>query len=471
MLNRTIGRAAASFVLALSLSSCSVAPDRTAIEPPLPAQFALAGETAAPDLWWQAFADQELDNWQAVALADNPGVQIIAARWRAAQAVARGSAAGLIPSLSASIGQTRSGGDQPHTELSSGGLSAAYELDLWGRIRAGRDASRLQAAAAARELAAARINLSASVAQLWYQIGSTAERARLIDAERLAYERILQLVETRYRNGQAPASDVLRQRQLVESTRSLGAATAAELALRRHALAELLGRPADTVELRGGLLTTLAGLPQTGVPAAVIQRRPDVQQAWLQLHAADRQVAAAIANRFPQLNLSGSYLSNDGGSASLFDNWLSTLVASLVGPVVDGGARRAEVARTRAVRDQRIAEYRAAVLAAFRQVADALAQEQQLKIRVASLAEQLRLSDQVVDRLERQLRNGSNSYLSLLDAQITNSGLRREVIAVGQLRTEQRINLYAALAGPLTNDGASGQGSDPLAAQVMDAQQ
>ena len=157
MLNRTIGRAAASFVLALSLSSCSVAPDRTAIEPPLPAQFALAGETAAPDLWWQAFADQELDNWQAVALADNPGVQIIAARWRAAQAVARGSAAGLIPSLSASIGQTRSGGDQPHTELSSGGLSAAYELDLWGRIRAGRDASRLQAAAAARELAAAQV--------------------------------------------------------------------------------------------------------------------------------------------------------------------------------------------------------------------------------------------------------------------------------------------------------------------------
>ena len=113
------------------------------------------------------------------------------------------------------------------------------------------------------------------------------------------------------------------------------------------------------------------------------------------------------------------------------------------------GARRAEVARSRAVLDQRVAEYRRTVLAAFREIADALLQDQQLQIRVASLEQQLQLSDQVVDRIERQLRNGSDSYLSLLDAQITNSSLRRDVIATRQLLAEQRIALFRSLAGPL----------------------
>lgn len=441
-----------ALLIALSSAGCSVMPERAAIEPHLPTQFAATGEAPAPKLWWQSFADPALDEWVAIALRDNPGVQIVAARLRAADAVASANGAALFPNLSASGSHTRDYGDQADAQLNSAGLSAGYEVDLWGRIRAGRDAAQLQAASTAAELRAAQITLSANVAVLWYQIGSTEERLRRIETEREVYERILQLVDTRYRYGQAPASDVLRQRQLVESTRSLQAATSAELGTRRHALAELLGIAAGTTELPGRLPIQLPAVPASGVPAQTITRRPDVQQAWLQVRAADRSVAAAIANRFPQLDLSANYGSGDTGTASLFDNWIGSLVATLAGPIVDGGARRAEVRRTRAVLDQRIAEYSRAVLAAFREVADALLQDGQLQLRVTSIDEQLRLSDQVVDRLERQLRNGSDSYLSLLDAQITNSGLRREVINVRQQLAEQRIALYRSLAGPLPQD-------------------
>ena len=435
--------------LLATASACSVLPERAEQMPALPDQFAASGDTPAPALWWQSFEDPELDRLVAAALADNPNLMVIAARLRAADAIARASGAALIPSLSASAKHDRAFGDQPGAQTNSAGLSASYELDLWSRVRSGRDAAALQAQATAQELLAAEISLSANVAVLWFQIGSTEERLRLIEAEREVYARILQLVETRFRNGLAPVSDVLRQRQLVESTRSLQAATVADLGVRRHALEELLGKAAGSSEIPGSLPLQMPQLPSTGIPGDTVNRRPDVQQVWLQVRAADRSLAGAMANRFPQLSLSASYGSNDGGAASLFDNWIGSLMASLAGPLIDGGARRAEVARSRAVLDQRVAEYRRTVLAAFREIADALLQDQQLQIRVASLERQLQLSDQVVDRLERQLRNGSDSYLSLLDAQITNSSLRRDVIATRQLLAEQRIALFRSLAGPL----------------------
>ncbi|MDH3210740.1 MAG: TolC family protein, partial [Burkholderiaceae bacterium] len=129
--------------------------------------------------------------------------------------------------------------------------------------------------------------------------------------------------------------------------------------------------------------------------------------------------------------------------------WLGALVGAVTVPLIDGGARRAEVERARAVLDQRIIEYRRAVLAAFREVQDALLQDHQLRVSVNSLDEQLRLSDTVVDRLERQLRNGSSTYPSLLDAQIANSSLRRDRLSARQSLAEQRIALFRYLAGPL----------------------
>ncbi len=450
--------------LTLLAGGCTVlAPQRAEVDAALPERFALSGSVTSPARWWQSFADPQLDTLVDTALADNPGLQVISARLQAAEALARSTAAGLSPDLSASVTQNRSYGDSPGTQTRSAGLAAAYEVDLWGRIRAGRDAARLQAEATAQELQAARISLSANVAVLWFQIGSTQQRLHRIDEERRVYERVLELVETRFRNGQAPASDVLRQRQLVESTRSLQAATTADLGLRKHALQELLGQPAGTLALAGAQPRLPSALPATGVPAVVVQRRPDVQQAWLQVLAADRTVAAAIASRFPQLSLSGSYGRNDAGPGKLFDQWLGNLIGTFTAPLIDGGARRAEVDRTRAVLEQRLAEYRLAVLAAFREIADALLQDQQLQIRVTSLDAQLRLSDQVVERLERQLRNGGDVYLDLLDAQITNSGLRREVISTRQLLAEQRIGLLRALAGPVPDRAPT-----PAASTSMD---
>lgn len=433
-------------MLGAALSAGCAGLERRPLEPAaLPAQFLAAGVTRTPPAWWQSFADPQLDALVAQALADNLSLQATAARLRAAEASAGAAGAGLFPSVTARASDTRVEGGNEERAAS---LSAAYEVDLWGRVRAGRDAAELQAQATEQELQAARTSLAAAVAIQWFALGSSAERLRLISEERATYERILRLVEARYRNGQATASDVLRQRQLVESTRSLEASTEAELGTQRHALEELLGQPAGSTALAGNLPPPLSGVPRSGLPADVVGQRPDVQQRWLLLQSADRSVAAAVANRFPQFSLSATGQSSDAGAAGMFDDWIGSLMGSIVAPIIDGGARRAEVQRTRAVLDQRLAEYRSAVLVGFREIQDALLRDAQQQIRVDSLAEQLRLSDAVSERLERQLRNGSTTYLSLLDAQLTNSSLRREVLGARQLRAEQRIALYRALAGP-----------------------
>jgi len=430
-------------------AACTVVPERTDLSPGLPEGFDQSGAAPAPVEWWRAFDDAQLNELIAEAMVANLDLRVIDARLRAAQASAASAGAPLVPSLTLNGSRSADFGDQPAADLDSVALSAAYEVDLWGRVRSARDSAVLQWQATEQELQAARITLSANIAVIWFQIGSSVERLRLIDQERADYERILQLVESRFRNGQAPVTDVLRKRQLLESTRSLQAITPADLGRLRYALEELVGQPAGRREIAGTLPLALPPLPATGVPAQTVARRPDVRQAWLQVRAADSALAAAIANRFPQLNLTASYVSNDAGTANLFDNWLGTLVGALAVPLIDGGARRAEVKRSRAVLDQRIAEYRRAVLAAFREIQDALLQDRQLQVRVGSLDEQQRLSDTVVDRLERQLRNGSSTYLSLLDAQIANSSLRRDGLSARQSLAEQRIALFRFLAGPL----------------------
>ncbi|MDD3762393.1 MAG: efflux transporter outer membrane subunit [Nevskiales bacterium] len=438
-----------ALLAALAVGACSVTPQRGELAPELPAGFDAAGTATAPALWWTAFSDPQLDALTLQALAANPGLQVIEARLRAARAGTRAAAAGLWPSVSASASRTEGFDGGRDNDSSSAGLAASYEVDLWGRVRARRESAALSAQATAEELQAAQISLSANVASLWFRIGTTRRRLELIEQDRARYARILSLVEQRFRNGQTQASEVLRQRQLLESTQALAASTRADLGVQRHALDELLGEPAGRAAYAGAAARDLPPVPATGVPAGVVNRRPDVRQSWSQLLAADRDVAAAIANRFPQLGLDLTYSSTDAGVAELFDDWIGSLVGSVALPLIDGGARRAEVERTRAVLDQRVAAYRQTVLAAFREIQDALLQDRQQDERVTSLTEQLRLSDASVERLVTQLRNGQVEYPSLLEAQVSNSALRRDLLTARQQQAEFRIALYRALAGPL----------------------
>ncbi|MGJ8669027.1 MAG: TolC family protein [Oceanococcus sp.] len=435
----------------LALTACASLPDRQASLPPMPEAFLASGTQTMSSDWWSSWP--ELEDLMRLAYADNPGLAATAARLRSAQASLGVQRSGLFPSLN--LGAKRSEGvlDDTAGTVHTLSLAADYELDLWGRVGSAARAADYELQASVQDLHAATITLSANVASLWFQVGSARERLALIASDRQSYEKTLSLIETRYRHGQISASDVLRQRQLLESTRADEAVARNNLELLRNALGEILGgvwaneseqpwRGADSD-------WQLPAVPATGVPSQTVLQRPDVQQAWLRVQSADQAVAAAIAERFPRMDLSINLASSDAGLLDLLDEWTGSILASLFGPVFDGGSRRANVGGKRAVLDQRLAEFREQVLSAFREIQDALVTEHNLIEQLASLNEQQRLSDATVQSLLVQLRHGTADFPSLLESQISFSGVRRQWLSTRQQLIDNRISLYRALAGPL----------------------
>jgi outer membrane protein TolC len=255
-------------------------------------------------------------------------------------------------------------------------------------------------------------------------------------------------MEARYRAGQARRADILRQRQLLESVREQHHIAAARAATIEHQLAVLLGRPPQQgVEAAARALPPLPPLPDTGLPAALVQRRPDVRAAFLRLRAADREVAAAVRSQYPRLTLDASLLTTDRGASVLFEDWVSAFAAGLTAPLLDAGRREAEVDRTRAVAERRLAEYGQAVLTAFRDVEDALVREREQRRRLASLREQVRLAARSYEELRRQYRGGLTGYLDVLTALADTQALRRDLLSARLELVEIRIGLYRALAG------------------------
>ncbi len=439
------------------LSACGSLPPRAPLTPALPERFVAGLAESAPPLWWQALGDAELDGLIKEALGANPGLQQIAARLRAARAGLGRAGADVWPQLNLTAEQQKPLGAGAMAASGSVGLAASYEIDLWGRIQAGERSAGSLAQATAHELKAAQISLSANIATQWIRLGSAHRRLALVASERQHAERILDLIKLRFRKGQVSAGDVLRQRQLLESTRALEALSIADLGVLEHGLAELLGRPAGVDHWAGYQNERLLPLPAGGVPAEVVSRRPDVQQAWQNLLAADADVAVAVAQRFPRLTLGAATSSTSAGPEALFDSWLSSLSASLLMPLVDGGRLRAEVQRREALRDQQLAAYRAAVLKAFREIQDVLLQDRQQQAQLDSLQVQLGLSAALVQRQLRELRGGDVDYPAVLDGQITHSALRRELQAARQRAQEIRITMYRVTAGPLPESVATGQ--------------
>ena len=167
-------------------------------------------------------------------------------------------------------------------------------------------------------------------------------------------------------------------------------------------------------------------------------------------------MAAAIANRFPQLSLRASFSDQTRDSDLLFDNWVRNLSVNLVAPMFDGGARSAEVARQKALLDQAVAQYQEAAINALADVDNALIQETRQRGAMESFPRQLELAELSLNRLFAGYRNGTVDYLAILDAQQSTSQLRRNLVNAQQQLVGFRIALYRALSGSIPQTKAAG---------------
>jgi NodT family efflux transporter outer membrane factor (OMF) lipoprotein len=421
---------------------------------PLPADFSGSGADRLPGQWWESFGDAALNRLVEQSLAHNFSLQSVWARLDQAAAAERIVSAGLYPSLDAegSAGRSWSHGNRGTTADSYAvGAMASYELDLWGRIDSNSKAATLDRQASEAQLTAAAISLSAEVASTWYQLVEQYGQQALVSNQLETNSRVLELITLRFRRGKVGATDVLQQRQLVESSRGELANIRSLIGIFEYRLAILLGETPDSrVTEPQHELISLPPLPVTGIPAELVQRRPDLRQRFYQLQAADQRTAAAVADRFPRISLRGSSDSTSSDVDDLFDNWLSNLTGNLVAPVIDGGRRRAEVDRTRAVAEQSLSDYKQQLLDALGEVEDALLREQQQRAFIDSLDKQLALSGQVIGRVRDSYLYGAVDYLRVLDVLLTNQNLERRRLTAQRELIDDRIALCRALAGGWT---------------------
>lgn len=419
----------------------------------LPERFSAGGEQIQPERWWLSFNDPHLNRLIDTALIQNQDLRATFKRLEQAQAIAKKAGSELIPAVNGSSGIERvmlENANQGHStsDTFTLGLAASYEIDLWGRIRATTRAAELDMQNAALDIQTAAIALSAQIATSWYQLIEQQRQLDLLNRQITTNEQYVDLVMARFKGGQGTAADVFQQKQVLEAVHGDKYLVLAAIDVLKNQLAVLTGIAPGLLEVPlSTRFPELQAVPDTGLPADLLQQRPDIKQAYLRIQAADLRVAAAVADRFPKLSLSTGINTSAPDLQDFFNNWMATLAGNLVVPIIDGGRRVAEVDRTKAVTAESLDLYGQKILTALQEVENALAQETQQHQRVDSLHQQLRYSSDANKQIRMRYGYGGIDFLRVLTSLINLQSLERSLITAERQLIEYRINLYRALAG------------------------
>ncbi|MBW1749696.1 MAG: efflux transporter outer membrane subunit [Deltaproteobacteria bacterium] len=403
--------------------------------------------------WWSSFNNAELDQLIKNGLTGNLSLQEAWARLSQSRALAAKSKSDQYPDLwvdgTGAHLRTDSSDSRQQTSNNFGlGLIVGYEIDLWGRIRAKVRGAELDLEATREDVNVLMLSLSGMIGEAWVELLSQRQQQQQLTQELGLNTKLLELIEMRFAMSRASALDVYQQGQTVTALKGGLINSRARRQLQLNQLALLTGRFATTdLQLIQVEFPKISPLPPTGLPADLLARRPDIRAAGLHLQSANWQVAAARADRLPRISLGGSINYTSTALDLLLDNWILRLAASVTGPIFDGGYRRAEVERSRAVVDERLAAYRGTVLIAIRDVEDALAREQQYRDFLTNIDQQLQLTKMAYREATRRYLNGLVDFLPVLREQINLITFQLDRIRTGADLLKARISLYKALGG------------------------
>ena len=453
--------------LTLLLASCSLAPPlKTPDIPTADAYKELGPWTQAQpadrlprDSWWTLYDSAELDELETRLIAGNPTLAAALANYAQARALADQARAGLFPTLgvNASVGRNRESINAPlrgpttptYYNANTLGGSVSYELDLWGQIRNEVAAGEANAAASAADLENARLSLIAQLAGDYIQLRSLDRDTAILDETVVAYTRALSLTEQRHGAGIAPGLDVSQAQTQLDAARSQAAQTLAQRALMEHAIAALLGVSASTFSIKPAIVAiTLPRIP-SGVPATLLERRPDIAAAQRRMIAATANIGVARAAYFPTLTLGAQ----GGFQSTGFSNWLSAPSSFwAIGPnallsVFDGGLRRAQVAQARAEFDASAANYRSTVVSAFQQVEDSLATLDHYHDATVEEKAAVDAAQRTLDFAMALYKQGATDYLTVVTSQTALLQTQLEALNLDTMQLSASVNLILSLGG------------------------
>ena len=452
---------------AVLLTGCSMVPTYERPAAPIATQWpgasstaqAPAASTAAADIEWRDFFhDAQLQQLIDLALQNNRDLRIAVLNIEQARAQYRIQRADQLPSVGLALSQSRQNPGNSGDGISSvavGGLALnAFELDLFGRVRALSDAAQASYLATAEARKTVHISLIASVASSYLSWLADNELLALTRDTLGTREDSLKLTKLRFDNGVASELDYAQSRALHEAARATLAQVQRQHALNENALVLLIGQPLPAnlpaSSVRPSSLALLADVP-AGLPSDLLERRPDIRQAEQQLLAANAQIGAAKAAFFPRISLTGSLGRASTGLTGLLSGSDSISAWSWAGqlamPLFDAGRNQAALEATQARYHIAVAQYEKTIQNAFREVADALAGRATLGEQLAAQKAQVAAQTTTFRLADLRYRNGVANYLEVLDAQ---RALFASQQAVTQTALQQRLNqvtLYKALGG------------------------
>jgi outer membrane protein, multidrug efflux system len=450
---------------ALVLAGCAVHQVTPDPSPPVTLPEAWRAEAlgqAAAAEWWRAFADPELDALVGRALAGNLDLRAAWARLEQAQALWRASGAGWWPQVRADVGASRArsvvdlgamGTKTMSNNQYAMSLAASYEVDLFGKVRSGRDAAARDLRATRGDAEALAMSLVAQVAEAWFALVELTSQRALLQEQVGRDETQLELVDLRFRNGLATALDVYQQRQKLAGTRARLPEIEGGIQIARQRLALLAGSAdVEAIPVPRGELPPPPALPAAGVPMDLLEQRPDVRAARARVEAADHRIAVAVAERLPSLALDASTGFRAASLAALFESWVYSILGGLTAPLVDGGVRAAQVERARAALKERVAAYGKAVLTALFEVEEALVRAHHQERYMARLAVQLETARVTMREARARYLSGLSEYLPVLEALSALHALERAELSARRQLLSYRIQLARALGGGWTRD-------------------
>jgi multidrug efflux system outer membrane protein len=464
---------------AVAIAGCMVGPDYKKPDTPVPnefrsAQITPADATSFADLpWWSVFNDPVLQALINEAVANNHDLQVAVSRIEQARSQVEQVESEGRPQVGYGVSalgektiipQRDSFGSVTYGTF-AGLLNAAWEFDIWGRIRHATEAAQANVLGQEDVRRGVILTLVSDVAADYFKLLELDRELAIADESARTYKKTLDLFTLRFTSGKDSKLPVERAQAAYDASKADIQDLKRRIAQQENAISTLVGSYPRTIQRGHPLVEQTTPKTPLGSTTALLQRRPDILQAEQGMIGANAEIGVAVANFYPKIGLS-TFLGGEG--VSLAGMWGSfgvwNLAAALAGPIYSGGRLEAEYRERQAFWDETVAQYKQTVLVAFRETSDALVAQQNLGPQRVSLQSQVAALQHSSDLALLRYESGRASYFEVLEAQ---QQLFPAEDTLAQTQRDQLIavvNLYKALGGGWT--GAPGEQAPPVASAV-----
>ncbi|ROS27533.1 efflux transporter outer membrane subunit [Raoultella terrigena] len=450
-------RLSLALALGVALAGCrsaDVPPAAPSLQIPAAWRADIGPASPLESWWWRNFHDSQLNQYVEQALRYNSDVLIARERVNEYQARAYAADSSLFPSLDASLtgsrarAQSAATGLPIHSTVYKGGLTASYDVDLWGANRSAADAAEATLEAQKAAAAAADLTVATSVAAGYLTLLSLDEQLRVTRQTLKSREDAYNMAKRQFETGYTSRLELMQADSELRSTRAQIPPLAHQIAQQENALSVLIGSNPQAISRQDFAHLTPLALPSQ-LPSSLLNRRPDIVQAQRQLLAADATLASSQAQLLPSINLTATGSMQDRTLPDLLDNPLRlwSLGGSILAPLLNRQALNAQVDVSMAQRNQALYGYEKTVRGAFREVNDSLDAITRYGEQLTELQDQEAVAQETLRIAGNRYRNGYSSYLDVLDAQRTLFSTQTSVVQVKNNLLLAQVDLYRALGG------------------------